>query len=52
MVMNNCFCRFVLNFIRKIKNPPIHDMIRDSIRFMGMNDLRYDSDFENYGHRK
>ena len=28
----------------------IHDMICDSIQIMGMNDLRYDSDFENYGH--
>ena len=46
-----CFLLFFLIlfiFIRKIKNPTIHDTIRNSIQFMGMDDLRYDSEFENY----
>lgn len=32
-----------------MKNPTIRNTIHDSIWFIGMNDMLYDSDFQNYG---
>lgn len=35
------------HFLKKKKNPTIHDMVHDMIHFNTMNNLRYDFDFQN-----